>query len=239
MPISPLRRISFPVLAAAAIAALYAAASWSNQFVYDDHEVIENQYPIRASERSRPNLPRTALPQFSLLSPADAIHLRDADVRMGTQSAAYHLFNALLAAAVMLAAYALLRRPQFGLGEFAAMIAATWFAIHPAISECVYPAASGRETLLPALFIILTIWAYLGRGTVWFCLAMLLFLAALLCKEQAAVLPGLFLLADLLGLSDPPNLFDRLDSPLSADRGEFSSSILSSGIWSSTNRHCI
>src|SRR6202034_4943401 len=47
MPTSPLRRISIPLLVAAAIASLYAAASWPNQFVYDDHEVIENQFPIR------------------------------------------------------------------------------------------------------------------------------------------------------------------------------------------------
>ena len=33
-------------MSAAVVSSIYAAASWSNQFVYDDHEVIENQYPI-------------------------------------------------------------------------------------------------------------------------------------------------------------------------------------------------
>ena len=115
----------------------------------------------------------------------------------------YHLFNALLAGLVMLSAYALLRRPTFRLKWPAALIAAAWFSIHPAFSECVYPAASGRETLLPALFILLATWAWLGQGWRSFSLAIAMFIAALLSKEQAVVLPGIFLLADLLGLTQP------------------------------------
>jgi tetratricopeptide (TPR) repeat protein len=204
MPISPLRRIFFPLLAAAAIASLYATASWSNQFVYDDHEVIENQYPIRHLNDLGRIFREPHYLNFPYYRPLTRSTFALQMSEWGRNPRAYHLFNSLLAAAVMLAAYALLRRPQFGLSQFAALIAATWFAVHPAISECVYPAASGRETLLPALFIILTLWAYLGRGAGWFCLAMFFFIAALLCKEQAAVLPGLFLLADLLGLSKRP-----------------------------------
>ncbi len=204
MPPTPLRRISIPLLVAAAIASLYAAASWSNQFVYDDHEVIENQYPIRHLNDLGRIFREPHYLNFPYYRPLTRSTFALQMSEWGRNPRAYHLFNALLAAAVMLAAYALLRRPQFGLTQLAALLAATWFAVHPAISECVYPAASGRETLLPILFIMLTMWAYLGRGIAWFCLAMFFFIASLLCKEQAAVLPGLFLLADLLGLSQRP-----------------------------------
>src|SRR5580704_17582551 len=204
MPTCPLRRISIPLLVAAAIASLYAAASWSNQFVYDDHEVIENQYPIRHLNDLGRIFREPHYLNFPYYRPLTRSTFALQMTEWGRNPRAYHLFNALLAAAAMLAAYALLRRPQFGLSQLAALLAATWFAVHPAISECVYPAASGRETLLPILFIILTIWPYLGRRITWFCSAMLFFIAALLCKEQAAVLPGLFLLADLLSLSQRP-----------------------------------
>jgi tetratricopeptide (TPR) repeat protein len=205
MPTSPPRRIWIPLLAAAVIVMLYAAASWSNQFVYDDHEVIENQYPIgHLSDLGRIFREPHYL-NFPYYRPLTRSTFALQMSGWGRNPRAYHLFNALLAGMVMLAAYALLRRPIFGLSGWAALLAASWFAVHPAISECVYPAASGRETLLPALFIILATFAYLGRGLAWFCVAMFLFIAALLCKEQAAVLPGIFVLADLLGLSERPH----------------------------------
>ena len=200
---------------AAAIASLYAAASWSNQFVYDDHEVIENQYPIRHLNDLGRIFREPHYLNFPYYRPLTRSTFALQMSEWGRNPRAYHLFNAFLAAAVMLAAYALLRRPQFtnapplfsggAQHRGCPLLAATWFALHPAISECVYPAASGRETLLPILFIILTMWAYLGRGIASFCLAMFFFIAALLCKEQAAVLPGLFLLADLLGLTERPH----------------------------------
>ena len=205
MPTSSLHRISLPLLVAAAIASFYAAASWSNEFVYDDHEVIENQYPIRHLNDLARIFREPHYLNFPYYRPLTRSTFALQMSAWGRNPRPYHLFNALLAGAVMLAAYALLRRAQFGFSQLAALLATTWFAVHPAFSETVYPAASGRETLLPALFIILTMWAYLGRGVGWFCAAMFLFVAALLCKEQAAVLPGLFLLADIVGLSDRPN----------------------------------
>ena len=110
----------------------------------------------------------------------------------------YHLFNAVLAGAVTIAVFGLLRRPGMGIKFGAALIASLWFSLHPAVSECIYPAASGRETLLPMLVILLACWAYFGAGKQFYWLAMLLFAVALLCKEQAAVLPGIFVLADAL-----------------------------------------
>jgi Tfp pilus assembly protein PilF len=181
---------------------LYAAASWSNQFIYDDHEVIENQFPLHNAGDVAEIFRTPHYLNFPYYRPLTRLTFAVQKTIWGDSPRPYHLFNALLAGGVMLAAYALLRRPVFFLNPMAATCAALWLAVHPAFSECVYPAASGRESLLPALFILLAVWTYLGDGTANFILANLFFLIAILCKEQAAVLPGIFFLADLLGLRE-------------------------------------
>jgi tetratricopeptide (TPR) repeat protein len=191
-------------LAAALVAGLYAAGSWSNQFVYDDHEVIENQFPVYHLNDLGRIFAEPHYLNFPYYRPITRATFAMQRTFCGLDPRPYHLFNALLAGAIVLAAYALLRRPALGLTAFTAAVAATWFGLHPAVSECVFPAASGRETLVPAFLIILTVCAYLGSGWRWFAIAMFLFACALLSKEQAAVLPGIFLLADLLQLTPGP-----------------------------------
>ncbi|HEX4055985.1 MAG TPA: tetratricopeptide repeat protein [Tepidisphaeraceae bacterium] len=195
------RDFLLPLLAAAFITAIYAAAAWSNQFIYDDHEVIENQFPIRHLNDLGRIFREPHYLNFPYYRPLTRATFAIQMSIWGRNPRPYHLFNAVLAGLVMLAAYALLRRSSPRVAWPAALIAACWFALHPAISECVYPAASGRETLLPALFILLATWAYLGRRRGSFWLAVGLFIIALLCKEQAVVLPGIFFLADILGLT--------------------------------------
>jgi Tfp pilus assembly protein PilF len=60
------------------------------------------------------------------------------------------------------------------------------------------------------LFIPLALWAYLRKGWTWYAVAMVLFVLALLSKEQSAVLPGLFLLADLIWPDDCTNWRRRI-----------------------------
>ncbi len=194
------RRI-LPLCISALITVFYAKASWPNQFIYDDHEVIEKQFPIRHLNDLLRIFREPHYLNFPYYRPLTRTTFAIQMNLWGQNPRPYHLFNAILAGAVMLAAYALLRRSTFNLNWLAALIASTWFALHPAFSECVYPAASGRETLLPALFILLATWAYLGKTIASFWLAIAMYVAALLCKEQAVVLPGIFLLADLLGIS--------------------------------------
>jgi Tfp pilus assembly protein PilF len=66
------------------------------------------------------------------------------------------------------------------------------------MSECVYPAASGRESLTPMVFIAFSVWAYLREAWRWYAVSMVCFVLALLSKEQSAVLPGIFVVGDLL-----------------------------------------
>ena len=189
------------LLAAMAISAIYIAGSWPNQFVYDDHEVIENQYPVRHVADLAQIFREPHYLDFPYYRPITRSTFAIQKTIWGNRPRPYHIFNGLLAGLVMLAAYALLCRPALLLTPTTALLAAIWFALHPALSECVYPAASGRETLLPAFFMLLTLWAYLGREKLDYWLAITFFAISLLCKEQAAVMPGILVLADLLGFT--------------------------------------
>jgi tetratricopeptide (TPR) repeat protein len=187
-----------PLLAALFVTTLYACSSWSNKFVYDDHEVIENLFPIHQFSDLEEIFRQPHYLNFPYYRPITRGTFALQKSIWGNNPRPYHLFNAGLAGLILLAAYGLLRRPVFGLPWPAAVVAALWFSLHPALSECVYPAASGRETLLPALLMLLAVWAYLHAGRRWYWLAIGLLAVALLCKEQAVVLPFIFLLADFL-----------------------------------------
>jgi protein O-mannosyl-transferase len=188
-------------LCALAACALYLSASWNNAFVYDDHEVIQDQFPLHDLKDIAEIFAEPHYLNFPYYRPITRLTFAIQKNLSGDSPRPYHLFNAILAGAIVLAAYLLLRRPCFLLGPWPALLAATWFGLHPAISECVYPAASGRETLLPALFILLTMWAYLREGCAWSIATILFFAVSLFCKEQAAVLPLLFVISDVLKLS--------------------------------------
>src|SRR5690606_22032102 len=125
----------------------------------------------------------------------------------GDRPAPFHVANAVLAGAAAAAAYALLRAPAFGLPPLLAALAAAVFAAHPAAASVVYPIASGRETLLPAVAILAAVaaWLHGRRGLAHAALAV-----ALLAKEQAVVVPLLFVLADACRLApDAPPLRAR------------------------------
>jgi tetratricopeptide (TPR) repeat protein len=194
----PDKHCIYASLGALLVAILYASASWNNQFVYDDHEVIENQFPLHNFQDLKEIFSEPHYLNFPYYRPLTRTTFAAQKAISGFAPRPYHLFNAILAAFTMLAAYALLRRSVFKLTPFAALLASLWVSLHPAFSESVYPAASGRETLLPAFLILLSTWAYLGQPKLDYWLANALFIAALLSKEQAAVLPAIFILSDLL-----------------------------------------
>ncbi len=184
---------------AAGVFALYAAGI-DRAFVFDDHEVILAQPAPRDvgdvlqifRERHIVDLPYYRPVTRTTLLLQKSLH--------GEDPAPFHLFNAALMAALALCAHALLRVPSLGIARAPALLAAALFAVHPVASSCVYPIASGRETALPALFIIAAIWGWLrGRPL----LAHAALVLALLSKEQAAVVPAVFLVADLLGFCGP------------------------------------
>lgn len=180
------------------VAVFYAASAWHNGFVFDDHIVIET-LPAQLTAHDLAELfGRPHYLNFLYYRPITRASLAIQRAAWGLSPRSFHLFNAIEAGLVCAAVYLLLRSRQFAIHPLAAKLAALWLALHPATSECVFPAASGRESLMPMLFIPLAVWAYLRGGWKWYAGAMILFVLALLSKEQAAVLPGLFLLADLI-----------------------------------------
>lgn len=193
-----------PLLLFLAVLGLYAPSA-ENEFVYDDNEVIVNQKAPASlaevagifGERHFPNLPYYRPVTRTTLLLQKTFH--------GDNPAPFHLLNAAFMALAALVVYFLLRLPVFGVARTAALLGAALFALHPIASSCVYPTASGRETLLPSLWTLLAIYAYLRRGTGWRALAMAAFAGALFSKEQAVVIPALFVLADASGITpDPP-----------------------------------
>ena len=190
----------------ALVAISYAPAARLG-FIYDDYELIVDREPPRSAfeiarvfaERHWPTLPYyRPIPRASMLV-QKSLH--------GNEPAPYHVFNATLVAAIALAAFALLRTGALALPMPLAFAGAALFVLHPVASSCVYPIASGRETLWPTLFELLAVIAWLRPGGRAYALAIGSTAAALLSKEHAVVLPALFVLCDGLGLSaDAPRV---------------------------------
>lgn len=193
--------VALVTAALVALVALTYAPAARLGFIYDDYELIVDREPPRSVpeiarvfvERHWPTLPYyRPIPRASMLV-QKALHEND--------PAPYHALNVVLIAALALAALALLRTGALALPWPLALAGAALFALHPIASSCVYPIASGRETLWPSLFELLAVIAWLRPGARAYALALAATAAALLSKEHAVVLPVLFALADALGLS--------------------------------------
>jgi tetratricopeptide (TPR) repeat protein len=112
----------------------------------------------------------------------------------GYQSSGYLVFNWLVHLAVVALAYICHR--HLGLDARVAALAALIFGIHPLVAEPVNY-ISARSESLAALFALAALIGYL-RSTMFSALmGFVAFALALMCKSTAAVLPLMFLLADL------------------------------------------
>ena len=170
-------------------------------FLYDDYEVILSNAPLRSIEDLGRILTERHFLSLPYYRPVVRSSLLLQRTLHGDQPGPFHLFNAFVAGWIALVAYALLRLPVFGLRPRWAFLAAAVFALHPVASSCVYPIASGRETLLPALFVLLALYCFLRSGPRWRLAASVFFALALFGKEQAVVTLAIFVLADGLGLT--------------------------------------
>ncbi len=180
--------------------------SLRNQFVYDDEVLIIDQArPERIAdflnvfrERHFPTVP--------YYRPVTRLTFLAQKYWHDLNPAPYHLFNALLAGAAVLAAFRFLRHPAFRISRPAAAVAALLWAVHPSMSSAVYPVCSGRETLLPSIFILLAVDAWMRPGRRNGFLALFFSILTLFSREQAVVLPVIFLLGDLFDLSGEDRL---------------------------------
>lgn len=108
-----------------------------------------------------------------------------------------HLVNLVWHAAVCVLVVWLARRLA---DDATALVAGLLFAVHPVHVEAVANVV-GRAELMAAAFILLGVYAALGRGSLlWSAVA---WSAALLCKENAAVLPALVAWGWIVGIGRP------------------------------------
>jgi tetratricopeptide (TPR) repeat protein len=190
-----------PLLALVAVVVAVYLPSARNEFVYDDFEVIVNQAAPRtfadtARIFAEPHI--FNLPYYRPIVRASLLLQKSA---FGERPAPLRIANVGIMAAIAALALLLLRLPVFGLRPAAAWLAALGFALHPIASSCVYPIASGRETALPALFMLGCVYGYLRGGRLGRGSAYVAFGLSLLCKEQAVVLPAILLGADALRIT--------------------------------------
>ncbi|MEO7652017.1 MAG: hypothetical protein ABIZ80_16255, partial [Bryobacteraceae bacterium] len=176
-----------PVILFLAVVFVYSP-SLQNDFIYDDVEIIlAHQAPRDAGEWARIFQERH-FPNLPYYRPVTRLTLLAQKSLHGDVAMPFHAFNALLMGGAALLAYAILLLPVFAIPRVSALLASAMFALHPAASSCVYPISSGRETLLPAVWMLGAVYAYL-RG--WRTVAMLAFAGALFSKEQAIMTPAL------------------------------------------------
>ncbi len=185
-----------PWAVALAVVAVYGTLSWDSGFLYDDQRLIEDE--------TRPNsagdLLRTfaephygALPYYRPLTRASYLAQK---ALSGDDPRPYHMVNALLAGTVALATWLLLRSPPLGTARIPTALGAAVFALHPATGACALPIA-GRDSLLPLLFVLLSVAGHLRPTPAWRAVSWSSFLAALFSKELAVATPLILVAADV------------------------------------------
>ncbi|MGH0032487.1 MAG: tetratricopeptide repeat protein [Myxococcota bacterium] len=199
-----------PVVRALALLGLFAvvlavyAPSAGFGFIHDDRQLVLRQ-PMPASllevasvfgEPHWPGLPYYRPVSRSTMVLQKYLH--------GDDPAPFHRFNVVLMGLTAWVLFALLRGRPFRVGFWPAWLAAAAFALHPVASHVVYPICSGRETGIPSFLMLCATLAWLAPGARAYGVALLFTGLSILAKEQAAVLPALFVWADLLGVTAAP-----------------------------------
>jgi tetratricopeptide (TPR) repeat protein len=177
--------------------------SVNHDFIYDDRLVIIRQDAPRTigdvvqyfKERHYETIPIYRPVARSSLLIQKAIH--------GDTPPPFHIFNIIVMGLCAGLFYGILRQPKFNFPRLPALFSAALFGLHPVTSPCVYP-ATGRETILCNLFILLAVFAFLHSGKRWYITAIIAGILALLSKENALVLAGIFVLADVLKMTANP-----------------------------------
>lgn len=197
------RRAVAPALLVLLVAGVYAPAL-GNGFLYDDNALVLAAPGLRSGDDllrifREPHWP--GRPELPYYRPLSRLTIAAQKGLHGARPAPFHLFNVAVATAAALLAYAILRLPRLGLGRGPALLGAALFALHPVASSWVHP-VTGREAGLAIALGLAAFLCFLGRGGGRYALALLALAGALLAREAAVVVPVLFGLADVAGLSE-------------------------------------
>ncbi len=188
---------------------LYAGTA-ANDFVFDDINIVAKnplaKDPAALAEIFSSHYWKNVSPAGNLYRPLTIWSFAANHALTGPGPAGHHVANAALHGAV--AALLVLLAARFGLGAPGALSAGLLFALHPIHVEAVAPVV-GRSELLAAFFLLAAWLAHAGAtwsaprrpASAWrrwglIATAAILYGAALLSKENAAVLPALVLCAD-------------------------------------------
>jgi len=197
------RRGLLPTLAcgvAAVVVVTYLPSLWCD-FIYDDFLVIHAR-PIPQvwgewgevfTTRQADNLPYYRPLTWLTVDLQNAWH--------GTSAPAFHAANVLLASAWAVLLFWLFLSRCFQLSPATASLASLAVVLHPVSACAIYPVSSGRESLLAALAMTAAVAAWLRPGPRWKWGGWGLLGVGLLCREQAIVVPVIFLTADALSLT--------------------------------------
>jgi hypothetical protein len=189
-PSSPVHwRKALALLFAVTLSFLAYSPSLRGEFVFDDHPLlVEND--CHRSLRRIPELFAWRGGGLCTLRPLRFVSYALDHALWGDRPLGYHLTNVVLHGVVGFLLLLLLLR--LGLDPWLALIAASFFLLHPIATEAV-AYISGRRDLLMALFSLLGAIAfldYLQKGGAWrLALLLVCLLAALLSHESAAALP--------------------------------------------------
>jgi len=181
-----------------ALTALVYAATVSFEFVYDDQNAIVRN-PLVQSWRSVPGYflgkewPATLFPNASAnyYRPLNVLWYRINDALFGLQPAGWHVTTIALHLLATFLAYTVARRVTGR--PLVAALAALLFGIHPTRHEVV-AWVSGTTELLWSVLFLLAFLAYLksreGDRFRWIAISFTAYMACILAKETAIVLPA-------------------------------------------------
>lgn len=194
---SGLRR-AIPWLLLVLVAAYYARSVGSG-YNFDDVVHIQQRQPWQGPADAWHLLTRRHYQELPYYRPVVWATFVAQKTLHGDRPALFHAVNALLMGGLAAVGFLLLRDPPFRTPPAVAAVLVLLFSIHPACSAVVYP-VTGRETLLPALLLLLATRWFFRDGGFASTRAFVLFTLALFGKEQMVAAPAVFLLAEALGL---------------------------------------
>jgi protein O-mannosyl-transferase len=180
------------------IIVLFYSLAVNNEFIYDDETLIVNAARPQSIGMAFSVFKERHWPDLPYYRPVARFTMVVQKFIFNDNPAPFHVFNAIIIGIIFLFVFALFRQPMFNAPFFLALNAALLYALHPLASSCVYPICSGRETLLPVMFIIASAFFFLRNGRVSYALALCMFTAALFSKELSIVAIGILFLFDYI-----------------------------------------
>lgn len=171
------------------------------EFTYDDTIMIARQDAPKSIQNIVDYFKEPYYPELPYYRPITKASFLVQKAIHGNDPVPFHLFNTIIIGLATVIIYAILRSPAFDIPKIPALIAAAAFGLHPVVSASAFP-AWGRESLPSVFFVIAAVYAFLCAGKFWDAMAIVLCVLAIFRKEASVVLLGIFVLADILKLSE-------------------------------------